>query len=296
MTTQAVAGHKLTAAEKALGMSRTEADKVLARMKTSASYGWLHLPGMKVDPRAQRLLRRPWIKRHIPLFDPNQIGTIVVSRRADGTLWVIDGQHRVELLRACGWGETAIYCEIFDGLTIQEEAALFLKRNDRISVRAFDKFMASLTEQNEAACAIDRIVRDTGLRIAEGNNEGSVAAVTALQHVYSGARVASEREGAASLKKTLHALIAAWDKAAANFQGPIIEGVGLLFLRYGSKIDQEWLVAKLAKITGGAAKLLQRGKAAREVNGGGAGYAIASVIVENYNKGLRGKKKLDGWR
>ncbi len=283
-----------TQVEKVMGMSRATADAVLSRMKTSNSYGWLRIAEMKVDPRAQRLLRRVWVKRHVSQFDANQIGTIVISRRKDLSLWTIDGQHRVELLRAVGWGDQAVYCEIFEGLTIQEEAALFLKCNDKISVRTFDKFQVSLTEQDETACAIAKIVTSVGLSIAEGNRDGSVSAVSALLHLHGGAGVSSEQDGAAALKKTLQTINAAWGNPAANFQGQVIEGIGLIHLRYGAKVDQGSLVATLSKVGGGAVGLLGQAKGLRETHGGSLPYSVGAAIVLRYNRGRRAGK-LDSW-
>lgn len=283
-----------TQVERVTGMSRATADAVLSKMKTSSSYGWLRIAEMKVDPRAQRLLRRVWVKRHVSQFDANQIGTIVISRRRDGSLWIIDGQHRVELLRSVGWGDQSVYCEIFDGLTVQEEAALFLKRNDKISVRTFDKFQVSLTEQDETACAIAKIVTGVGLSIAEGSRDGSVSAVSALLHLYGGAGVGSEQDGAAALKKTLQTINAAWGNPAANFQGQVIEGIGLVHLRYGSKVDQGALVSTLSKIGGGAVGLLGQAKGLRETHGGSLPYAVGAAIALRYNRGRRAGK-LDSW-
>ena len=280
-------------AERAMGMTKAAADAVLSKMKTSSSFGWLRVSDMKVDPRAQRLLRKVWVKRHVPQFDANQIGTIVVSRRKDGSLWIIDGQHRAELFRAVGWGDQGVFCEIFDSLTIQEEAALFLKRNDKISVRTFDKFQVSLTEENETACAIARIVNSIGLTIAEGARDGSISAVTSLQHIYAGVGN-GEKDGASALKKTLQTIDAAWGKPAANYQGQVIEGIGLVHLRYGAKLDQNALVAKLANVGGGAAGLIGQAKGLRDMHGGTLPYAVGAAIALRYNRGRRGGK-LDSW-
>lgn len=283
-----------TAAEKAMGMTRAVAGEIVARITTAAIFAWLPVAEMKVHPPAQRLLRRAWIRRHVAAFDANQLGVICVSRRADGSLWLIDGQHRVELIRAVGWGDQALYCEIFEGLTVQQEAAMFLVRNDRISVRAFDKFTAGVTAGEDSCPAINKLVSDLGLCIAEGNRDGSISAVRALQSIYSGAGVASGRDGTVALRSTLETIVAAWGKSSTNFKAEVIGGLGLIYLRYGQKIDRDALVLRLGKIAGGAAKLIQQGRSAREFHGGSIAYAVGAVIVQGYNRG-RSTRKLDGW-
>lgn len=285
-----------TALERAAGMTRAEAQQVLRKMVTSATFEWLSLAAMKVDPRAQRLIRPTWVKRHVHVFDPNQIGVLCVSRRSDGTLWIIDGQHRVELLRAVGWGDQSLYCEVFSSLSIREEAALFLSRNDRLSVRSFDKFKAACTAEHGAETAIAKIVSACGLKIAEGDGEGSVAAVTALRRVYQGAGMASDGEGSAALRRALQTIQGAWDRAAKNYNAHVIEALGLVFLRYGTGIDQSRVIGTLAKLPGGAAKLVQQGKGLREQFGGTVPYNIADAVVIAYNRGHRRAAKLERWR
>jgi len=283
-------GVRRSSVEKAAGMRRTEATAVLRKMRTGSTYDYLPIQPMKVDHRFQRLLRKVWVKRHVALFDANQIGAIVVSRRKDGSLWIIDGQHRVELLRAVGWGDQSIFCEIFDDITLQEEAALFLARNDKISPRAFDEFRARLTKGDEDALAIQRIVQMLDLKITEGQAEGSVSAVRALEYVYIGARIASKKEGAIALGKTLRSLITAWGKSASNFNGVVIEGIGRVWLTYGGKIDERNLVDKLARVNNGATGLQQAGKTWKASVGGDLTKAVAAVVVQRYNRGLRARK------
>jgi len=141
-----------------------------------------------------------------------------VSRRGDGTLWIIDGQHRVELL------------------------------------------------------------------------------VPALQRVYQGAGMASEAEGALALRRALQTIQGAWGRQAGNYSGHVIEALGLIYLRYGAAIDQPKVIAQLAKLTGGALKLIQQGKGLREQFGGTIPYSIADAIVVAYNRSSRGKAKLERWR
>lgn len=284
-----------SAIERAAGMTRVEASEIVLNIRTSSSFSWLAIAPMKVDPRAQRLLRPVWVKRHEHCFNPDQLGVICVSKRSDGSVWIIDGQHRVELLRAVGWGDQKAYCEVFDGLSIREEAALFLARNDKISVRTYDKFMAGVTAEQPINVAIIKIVQAAGLKIAEGNVDGAIGAVSSLQYVYGGAGMASEREGERALRRALGTLKLAWGGHAGSFEGPVIEALGLIYLRYGSKIDDTQVVTFLAKLPGGTGKLVQQGRALKDSHGGRIGYNIADAIVLGYNRKRR-TGKLEHWR
>lgn len=260
----------------------------------SSTLRWVPLSEIQVDLNAQRQLRPAWVAAHEAEFDPEQIGLIVVNLRKNGKWYVIDGQHRVELLRAVGWGDQQIQCEAFEGLTQAEEAVLFLARNDRLAVRTFDKFKVAMTAGDDVANDIDRIVSSAGLVISDQEKDGHIVAVRALQKVYNGAGIASGKEGPAALARTLKVLKNAWGRQISTFNGTIIEGLGLVQLRYNGKLEQETLVEKLAPFSGGAPGVLGRARALRDMRGKSMSYCVAAVIVDIYNKG-RKAGKVDEW-
>lgn len=277
-----------------LTMTRDRADSVIARMKTASVFMWLPLQGMKIDPMVQRLLRPTWVKKHVPNFNADQIGTLVVSLRRDGSTYVLDGQHRVELLRAVEWGDQLAYCEVFKDITLEEEAAIFLARNDRLSVRSFDKFKSRRTQGDPVALDIVRIVSAAGLAIAEGGNEGHISAVNALERVYRGGGIADTKDGANALRQVLQLIVAAWGSESANFHGLVIEGLGLVLLRYGRKIDTDALIAKLSKVGGSAAGLIGQAKGLYQIHGGSLAFHVGGIVVIRYNRGRR-SGKLEKW-
>ena len=80
-----------------------------------------------------------------------------------------------------------------------------------------------------------------------------------------------------------------------NRRSVVVEALGRVYLRYGNGIDQSGIVAWLAKLPGGAAKLAQQGKSLRDTHGGTIPYNIADVIVLGYNRKRRAGK-LERWR
>lgn len=260
------------------------------KIRHSSSVEWIYVADIRIDPAAQRALREPWVKAQVPLFDPDQLGYIVVSLRKDGFYYAIDGQHRVELIRAVGWGDQKVACEVFRGLTQAQEAEVFLKRQVVTPVRTFDKFRVRITAGDPVACDINRIVMAAGLTIhSTSNGTGYVSAVRALERVYR-----SPKSGPATLVRTLLTIKEAWGLEGANFEGDIIEGIGLVLSRYSSKVEHGALVAKLAKIGGGAPGLLGKARGLRDIRGGTVAYFLANLIVDRYNRGRRAGK-VDGW-
>lgn len=259
-----------------------------------SKFQMVNISDLNVDPEAQRKLSLAWVKARIPSFDVDQLGYIVVNRRQSGKLYIVDGQHRVELMRAVGWGDQKIHAEVFDGLTQAQEAKLFNARNDRKAVRLFDRFRVAVTAGDPTAVAINTIVQQHGLLISDQLHDGTVCAVDALQKIFRGGGITSAKEGPRALSNALAILIQAWGKQASAVNGKVIEGIGMVELRYNGKIDQKDLAKKLAPFPGGAPGLLGKGRSSQELNGRPLHHCIASLIVDQYNKGRR-TGKLEPW-
>lgn len=261
----------------------------------SSTFTMISVAVLNVDPEAQRKLAPAWVKARVPEFDVDKLGYIVVNKRASGKFYVVDGQHRVELMRAVGWGDQKIHAELFDGLSQREEAALFRSRNDRRAIRKFDNFRIAVTAGDPVSCAIDRIVSDAGLAISDQSRNGTVCAVDSLERIYSGGGVASAKEGARALARTLNTISLAWGDQASSFNGAVMLAIGLVFIRYNGHIDEKELAKKLAPIPGGAPGLLGRGRSQKELSGRSVHHCIASIVVDTYNKGRRAGK-VESWK
>lgn len=262
--------------------------------KQASKTGWVLVSDLTVYPDVQRQLTPNWVMARVSDFDVDKLGHIVINIRADGTKSVVDGQHRVELMRAIGWGDQKIEAEIFTGLSTEEEAELFLARNDRKAVRKFDKFRVSVSAGNAEAVDISRIVHTAGLAISDQKRDGHIAAVDKLERIYRGASITGARDGAAALNRTLHCIKHSWGSNSAGFQGDVLLGLGMVQLRYNGHIDQKAMAQKLAPIKGGPSGLLGNARAMHEMRGRPVAHCVAAVIVDIYNRGRR-VGKLDDW-
>lgn len=131
-----------------------------------------------LDARYQRDLDQKRAASMAKSIDLARIGVPVAVRRKDGKLVVVDGQHRVSALMQAGMGAEQILVEIHEGLTLQEEATLFLKLNDgRKAVGAYDKFRAELVAKDTTALEIERILASVGLRLARAPGSKSICAI-----------------------------------------------------------------------------------------------------------------------
>jgi len=109
---------------------------------------------MRVSPPAQREYLPAHASALAARFDPDAVGILVVNVHADGIPYLVDGQHRRAAAIMRDYGEQKVQCECYHGLSEAEEAELFLQRNYRRIVRAFDNFRFVITAQRPTETAV----------------------------------------------------------------------------------------------------------------------------------------------
>jgi hypothetical protein len=256
------------------------------RVEREARLDWVPVPQMRVSPLAQRELNHSRVDRIVADFDLEQIGTPTVNLR-DEWAYVIDGQHRVEALKAIGWGDQQIQCWIYVGLTEQEEAEKFLKLNDVLTVNAFAKFRIGVQAGRDEEVQIDRIVQVQGLKVSQDKSQGSISAVGTLRRIYT-------RSGPVVLARSLRIVRDAYGDA--GLEAAVIDGIALLCQRYNGELNDVRAVTKLANALGGVNGLLGKADNLRRQTGNRRGHCVAAAAVEIINSGRGGKKLPSWWR
>jgi len=251
------------------------------------STAWLKADDIRIDPDCQRSLRPAWVRELDRTWDEDKLGVLYISDRGRGIYYAIDGQHRIMACRLRGEGDRRLECKIYSGLTKSDEARMFRGLNKRLNVRLFDDFQTSLTERDPEAVAINQIVEGNGLRVSDQATNGNVTAIKACQEVFRGTQFRSKEPTPWALARTLRTLTGAWQLNRDAVSGDLIRAVGAVHLRYGDAIDQDALMRKLTKFPGGPLGVVSRGKIKREMTRTTAWRAIAEVVVDIYNKGIR---------
>jgi transposase len=239
---------------------------------------------MNVAKSTAQYLLRP----RKPIEKPLTKSPSDTPKKLEGKWFVVDGQHRIETLRAVGWGDQQIQCWAYDGLNESEEAEMYLSLNDTLAQSAFDKFRIAVVAQREMECEIYRTVHQVGLTVTRDRIEGGVRAVGTLVRVY-------KRGGARVLKRTLTIIRDAY--GTPGLEAPVIDGIGFLCDRYNGDLEDQLAIVKLANVHGGVNGLLNKGETIRRQTGQPLGQAIAAAAVEIINHGLgpRSSKRLSSW-
>jgi ParB-like nuclease domain len=267
------------------------------RVEGASARQWLRVSSILVDPDVQRTLRKAWAREIADNFDPDRIRVIVVSYRADGKYYVIDGQHRLAALKAMGYDNQLVDCSVFDRRHMselevkKEDARLFLELNRVLHQAPIEAFQKAVVAEDPTAVAINRIVVQCGLFVAAGGHQGAVAAVAALRRVYGGCGTGKNTPDV--LISTLETIVSAWGRGGANFNQKILNGMGLVFIKYGKHIDRDSFVKKLSLVPGGASSVLGSAGTLSQIRHTDIAKCTASVLVDVYNRGR--KDKLESW-
>lgn len=254
------------------------------RVERTARLRWIPIPKMKVSPVAQRELNHARVNKLAAKFEPEQIGTPTLNER-DGHFYIIDGQHRMEVLKEVGWGDQQVQCWTYSGLTETEEAEMFLELNDVLTVAAFDRFRIGVAAGRDVECDIERIVRLQTLVVTRDNLPGAISAVGTLTKVYN-------RAGGSTLGRTLRIVRDAYGDPGLEAQ--VIEGIGLLCQRYNGELDNDTATKRLGSAHGGVNGLLGKSEIIRRQTGSARAHCVAAAAVEILNAG-RGGCKLPSW-
>lgn len=211
-------------------------------------------------------------------FDRGSLGVIHVSKRDDGKHHIIDGQHRVEALRLLGKGEEAIPCQMYEGLSRAEEAAMFRRLNNTRQVQIIDRFRVRIVEGDPVACEIASILRSHKWTIAKSGSRGSFFAVAAMEKVYR----AKDGGDSATCDALIRIATEAWGHDSNALRAEIVSGLGVLLRRH-PHLDMVKLVTEMGQHEGGPLGLIGQARQLHSIRSGRISDAMAEILVNRYN-------------
>ena len=240
---------------------------------------------LRVQPGQQRPLDSGKARKIAQDFEPRSVGRLIVNRRADGVVWLIDGQHRAHAMRQKGI--TLALCSVFDGLSLQEEARLWVKYNGHHMPRGLALYHGALMAGEQESTEIDRIVQAHGYyvpRSSGATGAAAIAAVGALQYIY-------RRGSSAGLSLVLQIVREVWPGDPHAVDGKVLQGLFVFANAYRDEFTLKRLTTRLSHTP---LAVIYRQAAAQTSAWGGRGqnnFAIA--IVQAYNRGLALEQRLD---
>lgn len=249
----------------------------------------LPITKLNIDPQAQRTLNERRSQTIAKNLVREAIGSIIVSERSDGELYIVDGQHR---WRACALaGIPTIRAEVHHGLTQAQEAILFLIKNrESHKPRPIDEYHVGLTGGVPLFVDTDRILEKHGLSLGSSSTNGVGAVSGVLQIV--------DRYGATVFDRTLTVAEEAWGRSAETWDGMLLGGIGAFLGRWGDLVDDKELARKIMNM-GTAAKwrseiLSQSSRGGFNNSGTGSRVTTAYRLVATaWNKGRKAENRIE---
>jgi hypothetical protein len=251
-------------------------------MKTSI--GNIAPNDMRVDPAYQRDLSERHVQRIAQDYDKFALGLISVSRRANGYVYILDGQHRVEALRRIGVGHVPIQCLVYEGITPPEEADVFYMQSKTKRLSSVDIFRARLVAKEPIATEIAEIVGEFGYKINSNNSQDSIQAPTMMERIFTG-------HGPERLRKVCSIVKRIWTDQRVATPGYIFMGIDAFLNRYEDIADEGRLVRVLAATP--KAEIEEAAKSMKKFLQDKFENRYGRAIAHIYNKGLQ--NRLEDW-
>lgn len=218
-----------------------------SRLKVNAPMGSLPVlqycapDQLRIDESYQRSLEtgpsQTLIRRIAVHWDWGLCQPLIVARRVDGGLYVVDGQHRLAAARLRGdiW---QLPCVVASYRNAEEEAASFVALNQqRRPLSRLDIFKAALAAGDDDARTIVGAIEAAGLRLASSSNlelsaRGSLSNVGGLQKCL-------RSHGAAVLVVALDVLAQAYPGQVMRYAGSLFPGIAAIVAPELAR-DPEW--------------------------------------------------------
>lgn len=215
---------------------------------------------LQIDQDYQRTLEtgpsKTLIRRIAMFWDWGLCQPLIVARRADGGLYVVDGQHRLEAAKLRGdiW---QLPCVVASYANAAEEAASFVALNqNRRPLGALDIFKAALLAGDEAAVTIRRALEETDLELARTSNNqcmapGAVGNIGGLQRCL-------REHGETVLVAALDVLSQSYKGQVLRYGGSIFPGIAAIVAKELKRFGPGWreseMFGVMTEMVGGAAQ------------------------------------------
>jgi len=185
------------------------------------------LESLNVDPEYQRSIdngsSQTLIRRIAVFWDWSLFQPLAVSRRPDGSLFVVDGQHRLTAARMRA-DITDLPCVVSPYASAADEAASFVAMNaQRRPLGAMDLFKAALAAGDMEAMRVMAVISAAGLSLAPHSNPtawkpGQISNIA-------GIRTAFKVQGRDATSAALVALSTAYAGQVLQYAGTIFPGL-----------------------------------------------------------------------
>lgn len=251
---------------------------------------------LRVDRNVQREgLNMNKVREIVAKFNPQAVGTITVSLRADRSYVIIDGQHRWEAVRILSDNAGFMNAHVYTGLTLGQEAQMFLDLNRTTVPLMADKFKVTLLvdgAEGDAARQIQAIVGAYGWKVSRVPSKGNINCIGVLQRMH---RLSLEKNADPHLiQMAILVITRAWGNDRHGAQASVVECLCRIFAEYGTAaIDLDRLIGVLQEFI--PRTLTKEAAQLAAIKGSKVSMGMAEMVITRYNK-VKKSGSLYEWR
>ena len=213
------------------------------------SLEWVAVGQIEIDPAYQRGLdnetSQSLIRKIARFWDWSLCQPLALTRRTDGSLWAVDGQHRAAAARLRG-DIAHLPCVIAHYSSVADEAAAFVALNrQRKPLNAVDLFKAALASGDTQASEIMAAISAAGLSVAPHSNytawkPGQIYCVPGVSRAW-------KYRGPDVVRAALGVLARAFDGQVLQYAGLLLDGLYDVFTAQGAPEDRDALAALIGR-------------------------------------------------
>ncbi len=225
----------------------------------------------------QRPVQENMLKKLMREWDPGLLDPLVVSYR-EGNFYLVDGQHRVIVLRRRNGRDVVVPCKLYRGLTYQKEAELCYKLDKSKENLSMAQSINALLESgtDPELMEIRRLLNACGFswtldQRIPGDYE--IATTSAVIRAY-------RLLGGSSFERMFRLMADAWHGAPSTLRAGFISGMALFLKTYEAEIKDYTAIKRLSTID--PEEVLRRGKTDFSTNRAALRYA--RIIWKQYNR------------
>lgn len=268
----------VTAGDLLCPLHQEAAEQFTHHLRGVSKFEQVRTANLTVDHRFQRPLNEPLVRKIIVNFNEYDLGHLTVSRRAHESV-LLDGQQRWTALIRMGFVEAP--CEVFEGLTYEQEVMIFVVRNrDRVAVRKGilfnDQAQAGIRQYVDAVSILDSFnfkVVDPGSRKPVSTTQ--LSCPSTIEKVY----------GMGQLGPTLSVIRDAWPDQPEASRAEVLLGIAA-FLTINPHVTPDQLATRLGRFDAqnlvDTARTIMRSSVERRL-----WVHFYYVVVERYNWNMK---------
>lgn len=188
---------------------------------------WVRAGDLEIDTDYQRDYNENHGRRLTGEFDTRRLGAITVFRRLDGSMWIVEGQHRWRTALDLFGEDYLLPALVISHGTREDEAFAWGANKRHKGTRGHEEHKADVMAEDPTAMEIEKILHNEGLDVGGSSGAYRIQGVKAIYEIH-------EQYGAGMLTAVLQIMPKAFGYDKKTWTASIMVGVAKFLSIYPS--------------------------------------------------------------